>query len=64
MVFRQVFCTDGCWESALSWMRLKSGGVWTGMILQASHNFFVQDFLDRQTRHLRFAENELAKAES
>ncbi len=33
-----------------AWMRLKSGSVWTGMILHASHNLFVQAFYDAQTR--------------
>lgn len=37
----------------LAWMRLKSGSVWTGMLLHASHNLFVQAFFDAQTRPAR-----------
>lgn len=37
-----------------AWMRLKSGSVWTGMLLHASHNLFVQGFFDPQTRHAKF----------
>jgi CAAX protease family protein len=37
----------------LAWMRLKSGSVWTGMLLHASHNLFVQAFFDAQTRRAR-----------
>lgn len=29
-----------------AWMRLKSGSVWTGMLLHASHNIFIQAFFD------------------
>jgi uncharacterized protein len=36
-----------------AWMRLKSGSVWTGMLLHASHNLFVQAFYDAQTRPAR-----------
>jgi len=36
-----------------AWMRLKSGSVWTGMLLHASHNLFVQAFFDAQTRRAR-----------
>jgi len=36
-----------------AWMRLKSGSVWTGMFLHASHNLFVQAFFDAQTRRTR-----------
>lgn len=32
-----------------AWMRLKSGSVWTGMLLHGSHNIFVQAFFDAQT---------------
>jgi uncharacterized protein len=39
-----------------AWMRLKSGSVWTGMFLHASHNIFIQDFFDTQTRHSRFTD--------
>jgi membrane protease YdiL (CAAX protease family) len=37
----------------LAWMRLKSGSLWTGMILHASHNLFIQAFFDSFTRHSR-----------
>jgi membrane protease YdiL (CAAX protease family) len=33
-----------------AWMRLKSGSVWTGVLLHASHTLFVQAFFDAQTR--------------
>lgn len=36
-----------------AWMRLKSGSVWTGVLLHASHNLFVQGFFDAQTRRAR-----------
>ena len=36
-----------------AWMRLKSGSVWTGMLLHASHNLFVQAFFGAQTRRTR-----------
>jgi uncharacterized protein len=36
-----------------AWMRLKSRSVWTGMLLHASHNLFVQAFFDSQTRRAR-----------
>jgi membrane protease YdiL (CAAX protease family) len=29
-----------------AWMRLKSGSLWTGVLLHASHNLFIQDFFD------------------
>lgn len=29
-----------------AWLRLKSGSVWTGMFLHASHNFWIQRFYD------------------
>jgi uncharacterized protein len=32
-----------------AWMRLKSGSLWTGVLLHASHNLFVQGFFDRIT---------------
>ena len=34
---------------AYSWLRLKSGSLWTGMWLHASHNLFVQSYFDRLT---------------
>jgi membrane protease YdiL (CAAX protease family) len=36
-----------------AWMRLKSGSVWTGVLLHARHNLFIQAFFDAQTRHAR-----------
>lgn len=39
-----------------AWMRLKSGSVWTAMLLHASHNIFVQSFFDAQTKHGKFAD--------
>ena len=32
-----------------TWMRLKSGSLWTGVLLHASHNLFIQDFFDPLT---------------
>ena len=32
-----------------AWLRLKSGSVWTGMFLHASHNFWIQGFYDPLT---------------
>ena len=32
-----------------AWMRLRSGSVWTGMLLHASHNLWIQGFFDRVT---------------
>jgi membrane protease YdiL (CAAX protease family) len=29
-----------------AWMRLKSGSLWTGVLLHGSHNLFVQQFFD------------------
>jgi membrane protease YdiL (CAAX protease family) len=29
-----------------AWMRLKSGSLWTGVLLHASHNLFIQGFFD------------------
>ena len=29
-----------------AWMRLKSGSLWTGVVLHASHNLFIQAFFD------------------
>ena len=33
-----------------AWMRLKSGSLWTGAILHASHNLFVQGVFDQLMR--------------
>ncbi len=32
-----------------AWMRLKSGSLWTGVLLHGSHNLFIQRFFDRIT---------------
>lgn len=32
-----------------AWMRLKSGSLWTGVFLHASHNLFIQAFFDPLT---------------
>ncbi|MCB0834069.1 MAG: CPBP family intramembrane metalloprotease, partial [Bacteroidetes bacterium] len=32
-----------------AWLRIKSGSLWTGVILHASHNLFVQAVFDRIT---------------
>ena len=34
---------------AFTWMRLKSGSLYTGMFMHASHNLFFQDVFDRLT---------------
>jgi membrane protease YdiL (CAAX protease family) len=33
-----------------AWMRLKSGSVWTGMLLHAGHNVFIQSLCDPLTQ--------------
>ncbi|MSV30750.1 MAG: CPBP family intramembrane metalloprotease [Bryobacterales bacterium] len=35
----------------LTWLRLKSGNLWTCVILQASNNRFIQHFFDQMTAH-------------
>jgi membrane protease YdiL (CAAX protease family) len=35
---------------AFAWMRLKSGSLWTGMLLHASHNDFIQGMFDPLTK--------------
>jgi uncharacterized protein len=35
----------------LTWLRLKSGSLWTGVILHASHNHFIQQFFDPMTAY-------------
>jgi membrane protease YdiL (CAAX protease family) len=32
-----------------AWMRLRSGSLWTGVILHTSHNLFLQEIFDRLT---------------
>jgi uncharacterized protein len=39
-----------------AWLRLKSGSVWTGMLLHASHNLFIQGFFDPLTRQTPFTD--------
>lgn len=34
---------------AFAWLRLRSGSLWTGVILHASHNLFIQAVFDRIT---------------
>jgi membrane protease YdiL (CAAX protease family) len=34
-----------------SWLRLKSGSVWTAVILHASHNLFIQEIFDPLTQN-------------
>jgi uncharacterized protein len=36
--------------TVFAWLRLKSGSVWPAMILHASHNLFIQGFLDPITK--------------
>jgi uncharacterized protein len=45
-----------CSAFLFAWMRLKSGSLWTGVILHASHNLFIQAFYDAQTKHGKFAD--------
>jgi membrane protease YdiL (CAAX protease family) len=35
----------------LTWLRLKSGSLWTGVILHASSNHFIQTFFDPMTAY-------------
>ena len=37
----------------LTWLRLKSGSLWTGVILHASSNHFIQQFFDPMTAYTR-----------
>ena len=34
---------------AFTWFRLRSGSLWTGMFLHASHNWFIQSYFTRLT---------------
>ncbi len=48
-----------------AWMRLRSGSLWTGMFLHASHNLWVQGFFDRATAdtgHTRWFTTEFGAA--
>jgi len=38
-----------CVSFAFTWMRLKSGSLYTGMFMHASHNLFFQGIFDRLT---------------
>lgn len=38
-----------CVSFAFTWMRLKSGSLYTGMFMHASHNLFFQDVFDKLT---------------
>jgi len=33
-----------------TWYRMKSGSLWTGVLLHASHNLFIQSFFTPLTR--------------
>jgi hypothetical protein len=33
-----------------AWLRLKSGSLWTAVILHASHNLFIQEIFDPLTK--------------
>jgi len=51
------FSTEIISNSFISaWMRLKSGSMWTGMILHATHNLFVQGIFDPMLRHTRLTD--------
>ena len=39
-----------------AWLRLKSGSLWTAVILHGSHNAFVQEFFDRVTAPTEYTE--------
>lgn len=46
---------------AYAWLRLKSGSVWTGVIMHASHNLFIQEIFDPLTMdrgHTRYVTTE------
>ena len=48
-----------------AWLRLRSGSVWTGMFLHASHNLWIQGFFDRvtvDTGHTRWFTTEFGAA--
>jgi membrane protease YdiL (CAAX protease family) len=34
-----------------TWMRLKTGSIWPGVVLHAAHNTFIQSFFDPLTVH-------------
>jgi hypothetical protein len=45
----------------LTWLRLKSGSLWTGVILHASSNHFIQQFVDPMTVHTGRTKNILGE---
>ena len=50
---------------AFTWIRLKSGSLWTGVFLHASHNVFIQevfDVLTRDTGHTKYFTSEFGVA--
>jgi membrane protease YdiL (CAAX protease family) len=38
-----------CLSFVMAWLRLKSGSLWTGVILHAASNHFIQQFFDPMT---------------
>lgn len=40
--------------TVFAWMRLKSGSVWTAMLLHASHNLYIQGIFGPLTENTRF----------
>jgi CAAX protease family protein len=46
-----LFFTLGIWAASFgfAWVRLRSGSLWTAVILHASHNLFIQQVFDRLT---------------
>ena len=48
-----------------AWMRLKSGSLWTGVLLHGSHNLFIQGFFDpitANTGHTKYIISEFGAA--
>ena len=39
-----------------TWLRLRSGSVWTGVILHTSHNLYIQGVFDGVTVNLGYTE--------
>jgi hypothetical protein len=57
VVFHRVLHGDGAGNQFFFYVdALGSGSVWTGVLLHASHNLFVQAFFDAQTRRARVIE--------
>jgi len=40
----------------MTWLRLKSGSLWTAVIFHASHNFFIQAIFDPLTKYNKLTE--------